>query len=702
MISALFGTVDKPSASLGDTITYRHRIDPNAMGGAQLSDTIRVMFYVVGPGYVTETIPVRIEVTSPQAVAVTHGSLALNVAPDATAAGTFSITGGTGPFTITVDQGSVDNDNPAIGETVSYSKFIDSNIHSPGDTITDSITITPAAGSALIIPVTITVEQAPTQPISVTPSSLSLTGNAGDTPTTTFTITSGAAPFMLVSANAEGRGSFSNANPGLNEVVSYGFRIPGSATQNQQFTDTVTITGDDGVQVVVTATTTATVPGAGPGQDEIDEAMQSIANTQPQSATAAVISAICPAGVAQPRLQEDCDVVVGGALSGAGSNPHVQSSVALGQVTTDQASAPVHASKTSVGTQFTNIGIRMAALRGGAIGSSARGLSFNLDGNDLPVGSLADTMMRQLAQSSGGSAGSDQPLDFGRLGVFLNGTVTTGDKDRTANVEGFDFQTTGLTLGADYRFTDSLILGAAIGYMNSDTDLDAGGGELDSDGYSLSLYGTFYQGAALYLDGIISYGDNDYDQRRNIRYDIGPVAVNQSAFSNFGGEQFSISVGGGYTFSKGALSFGPTARVEYVKTDVDALQEAMSDPSAAGGGWATRIDGQTAKSSTLQLGGDLSYALSQSWGVLLPQVHLEWVHEFEDGGHNVVGHFVQDPTQTSFSLNTDSLDKDYFNLRLGISAQFAEGRSGYFYYQKLLGYDDLDVDSFSAGLRMEF
>ena len=94
--------------------------------------------------------------------------------------------------------------------------------------------------------------------------------------------------------------------------------------------------------------------------------------------------------------------------------------------------------------------------------------------------------------------------------------------------------------------------------------------------------------------------------------------------------------------------------------------------------------------------------MSQSWGVLLPQAHFEWVHEFENDREVVNGFFIQDPSQTSFSLNTDRPDSNYFNLRLGVSAQFAKGRSGYFYYRKLLGYDNLDVDSFSAGLRFEF
>jgi outer membrane autotransporter protein len=377
--------------------------------------------------------------------------------------------------------------------------------------------------------------------------------------------------------------------------------------------------------------------------------------------------------------------------------------MALGQVTSDQAATPVNASQTSVAAQNRNLSSRISALQQGVrMGLSAGGLSFHLDGETLPAGRLADGWLRQLANSGGGGAGSDSIFASGRLGVFINGNVSLGDRDRTSNQEGFDFQTNGITLGADYRFTDHLVLGAAVGYMNNNTHLDAGGGRLDADGYSLSLYGTFFQDSGLYLDGIASFGSIDYDQRRNIRYNIESVSVDQTASSDFDGDQWSASFGGGYSFSRGALAFGPTARIEYVNTDVDAYEETMSNPTADGGGWATRIESQEVDSFTLQLGGDLSYAISRSWGVLLPQVHVEWVHEFDDDAQSVVGHFLLDPSSTAFSLNTDSPDSDYVNLDLGVSAQFAHGRSAYINYRKLIGYRDLDMDSYSAGVRLEF
>ncbi len=109
--------------------------------------------------------------------------------------------------------------------------------------------------------------------------------------------------------------------------------------------------------------------------------------------------------------------------------------------------------------QFTNIGARLATLRGGA-----RGLAFNI--KEKP---LYKTM---YASRSPGGAGSYSELSiFSRLGFFLNGTLTLGDKDLTDRESGFDFDTKGIIAGSDYRLTDDFVLGAAFGYVNTGADL---------------------------------------------------------------------------------------------------------------------------------------------------------------------------------------------------------------------------------------
>ena len=66
--------------------------------------------------------------------------------------------------------------------------------------------------------------------------------------------------------------------------------------------------------------------------------------------------------------------------------------------------------------------------------------------------------------------GSEVGADFSRWGFFATGTVGQGDRDRGESDPGFDFDTYGLTAGVDYRVSDRVVLGAALGYNRNDTE----------------------------------------------------------------------------------------------------------------------------------------------------------------------------------------------------------------------------------------
>jgi len=510
-----------------------------------------------------------------------------------------------------------------------------------------------------------------------------LTGPPGGTASTTFFISD---PVATLSA---GEGSVSRLNENR---WSYSFPIPGSAEPGQTFGDTVTVTSDElPTQLSVSITVVQ-----GP------EALIGDATTSNQASVARTISVICPQGVVAAPLQRDCNALIGASI---GDDPNANN--ALSEITPDQIRSPLDASQTSVNVQAENISGRLAALRQGIRGISVGGLSFNIDGQEVN-GDELQALMRGADGEGGGAASNN--FNLGRFAVFISGTYNTGDRDSTDNETGFDFDTWGLTAGADYRVNDNFVVGGAFGFGRSDIDLDDKDGNLDTDGYNLMLYGTFYQSERFYLDGSLGYGWTDYDQDRTLRYTLasanGLTSVDQKLQANYDGDYFTATLGGGYDFNKAGWTFGPLGRLQYLKANVDSYQEGLGGSATAfannGSGWLTRIDNQDFKSLTLSLGGQVSYAWSQKWGVLLPQARVEWVHEFENDDDTIGGRFTLDPTNTGFQIATDNPDRDYFNLGIGFSAVFAEGRSAYLYYENVQGFDDLTFHSVNAGLRFEF
>ncbi|RMD64776.1 autotransporter outer membrane beta-barrel domain-containing protein [Candidatus Parcubacteria bacterium] len=606
--------------------------------------------------------------------------------PGETVSGTITVIQGDPPFSLTVSAGQLSRSTGVgLQEPVTFTYTIPPDA-TPGQSITILVTASSVLDQIGEATITVDVLQQKAQPV-VIEVPRQLEGAPGETVSGTIRVVEGDAPFSL----SVDRGKLSkSSNVGLNEPVTYRFTIPTDAKLGERFPVTVTATsrlGESGMadfDIVVS-------------QSAVD-LLGSLAKTPPQREMGRVIGVVCPKQVAGGNLQRDCD-----ALIQAAAQQDPSAGEALAQVTPDQVSAPIDASQTAMQIQMRNIGARLAALRAGAQGIALSGLSFSLNGQPIQLAALGSGWMN-AADTKGSPLGT---LAGGRLGVFVNGDVRLGSRDRTDLTEGFEFDTYGVTLGADYRFQDTFVAGTSIGYANNSIDIDEGRGELDSDGWSGSLYATWYKDFdarnGIYVDGLTTYGTLEYDQIRAIRYRLQTgTQVNQELSGDFDGSQWAFSFGGGYRWQQGALSVGPVLYLDYISASVDGYNETARDPSAPGSGWRIHISDQDIESLTTKLGLDLNYAMNKSWGVLVPQLKLDWVHEFKLDADSITGYFIEDPTREAFQLEVDRPDRDYLYFGIGAVMQLTRGLSGHVFYRKLLGHDTLNMDSISLGLRMEF
>jgi outer membrane autotransporter protein len=119
-------------------------------------------------------------------------------------------------------------------------------------------------------------------------------------------------------------------------------------------------------------------------------------------------------------------------------------------------------------------------------------------------------------------------------------------------------------------------------------------------------------------------------------------------------------------------------------------------------GLALSVSKQKATSLVSILGVRGSYAISTSWGVILPQVRLEYEHEFEDDARATLTRFTLDTRNTTFAVINDSPDRNYFNGGLGLLLVLPGGVMPYVDYEGLVGYSGFDRHRVTAGLRLEF
>ncbi len=355
------------------------------------------------------------------------------------------------------------------------------------------------------------------------------------------------------------------------------------------------------------------------------------------------------------------------------------------------------ASIEAAGTQLGNVNTRLVALRAGDTGMNLSGLNVNYAGIAFNR-RLFDGLLPEAQKVKGGSAGDIDALQ-GRWGAFINGSIDFGEKDQTERETGFEFDTRGITLGLDYRFNPQFVAGGAMGFSRYNSDYNDATGDLEMDAWSLSAYATYYQDNNVYVDGLVQYGSNSYDTQRRIN---GVGAADQFAEGNTEGMEYSFNLSAGYDYRYNEMTLTPYGRFSYTHVEIDAYTEEASDQTAAGFGSVLHIEDQDLESRVLVLGGNFTYSYSTLSGVLIPQLRFEWEHEFKDDSRDINAGFVHDPTRSQFTVETDYVDKNYFNLGLGLSAVFSHGKTAYVFYERRIDQDNITLNRINAGIRLEF
>jgi outer membrane autotransporter protein len=97
-----------------------------------------------------------------------------------------------------------------------------------------------------------------------------------------------------------------------------------------------------------------------------------------------------------------------------------------------------------------------------------------------------------------------------------------------------------------------------------------------------------------------------------------------------------------------------------------------------------------------------SYVASTRGGIVVPQLRIEFQHEFDNQSQDVAASFVLDSSNTQYLLSGSGGDRDSINAGLSIAFVLKNGWMPFFDCSILLGNDDLDRQRATLGLRVEF
>jgi len=307
----------------------------------------------------------------------------------------------------------------------------------------------------------------------------------------------------------------------------------------------------------------------------------------------------------------------------------------------------------------------------------------------------------------------------GKLDGFLSVGGYDGEQDTTAQELGFEQDGFWLAAGLDYAFSNSLVAGAAVSFVDGSADFDAiggtsSGGSLDTESLSFSLFGVYLPGDKWEVNGLVSVGQADFSNSRVIsvvdrngdpdggggQSDQDNLAtINRVATSDSEADTLQLTVGTSYLlYDQGGMSVTPTAELSYYNADIGGFSETGAQ------GLNLTFDSQEVDSLQASIGAIWSGVVNANWGVFLPYARGRAVFELEDEEQTVRARYTaaQRVSDSAFTITTNPADESSFDLALGASAVLPNGFSAFAEFQSVIGLENVSHQAIAAGFRVEF
>ncbi len=274
--------------------------------------------------------------------------------------------------------------------------------------------------------------------------------------------------------------------------------------------------------------------------------------------------------------------------------------------------------------------------------------------------------------------------EVGKVRGFTSVQFGQQNIDATAYTPALDGDSTGLNVGATYRFNEGATIGVAASI--TDSSANAGAGAIDGNSILFSIFGQ-YEINGLYGRLGLGGGSTDTDISRNI--DLGASTRTEKGSTGIDQQIGTFEVG--YVFKGENITHGPFAGVELNNTKVQGYTELGASATAM------RFDSFTRDSNMTRIG----YQFAASFGSIKPFARASWVEETNTDQTSVRGGTSSLPANfvmPGFAPSDDS----YIDWDVGASMTFADSFDGFVSYRARSGNDSQDNDSINVGIRKTF
>jgi uncharacterized protein YhjY with autotransporter beta-barrel domain len=251
----------------------------------------------------------------------------------------------------------------------------------------------------------------------------------------------------------------------------------------------------------------------------------------------------------------------------------------------------------------------------------------------------------------------------GELGLWVGGAIRSGSLNKQSQRAGVDFQSDGLSMGADYRVSNALALGAGVGWGRDDSDVGNNGSRSKATASTLALYVSFHPGRYFFFDTLLGYQLLSYDLRRHV------VENDELAEGRRDGSQWIASLSTGADLQHGHWQITPYARVDMARATLDAYSEAAMVP------YALHYADMDVSTTTGNLGLRLEWRRKMRWGQFTPQLRVEYQRDFQGRGDATLSFADLTDGGPLYRTGLSVFDRNRLMLGLGVVFTTEQGLS---------------------------
>nr|WP_301289103.1 autotransporter outer membrane beta-barrel domain-containing protein [Natronocella acetinitrilica] len=314
---------------------------------------------------------------------------------------------------------------------------------------------------------------------------------------------------------------------------------------------------------------------------------------------------------------------------------------------------------------------------------------------------------RQLDRALGGGSSEFYLEGQTPWSAYLTLEREREEQQQTRLEDGHDSRGQAVLIGADRWLSANVLLGIAADIRRVEGS-PRNGGDFTIDSQGLTLYGSFLPDQrGTFIDLSLGVSRQDMEQRRRTlreiiegdpdsdpQIDIPPTVVRGTT----DGSSVHAALGVGTDFTSGRYVVGPRASLQLRRTRMDAYRERGETPLTL------TYDDRTQQSVQSMIGLYASAAFSLPKAVLVPQLEVNWIHEFRDDQQTLTARFAEDRRDDPVILryNDQPPDRDYYLAQVAVTAVLPYGISAFAALRTTFRHDYLRQRSAAIGLRAEF